>query len=183
MATHFDILAWKIPRTEEPESLWNMGSPRVRHDWALSTHTHTHTHAHRISTVTCRLLSSPTLYPNDHCASCSRDAGFFLPHKQDWIIWDICLEMFYKCLPRKLPPQIVTWEIPPYPLKERQLKCLSHREVFHVHAKESNLSSPGLYLILLSSVSLPDLYCLFTWLLLVSLQIEFKVHDVTCSLV
>ena len=34
MVTHFSILAWKIPWTEE-----SRGSQRVRHDWA---HTHTH---------------------------------------------------------------------------------------------------------------------------------------------
>ena len=32
MATHSSILAWKIPRTEEPGGLWSMGSQRVRHD-------------------------------------------------------------------------------------------------------------------------------------------------------
>ena len=31
-ATHSSILAWKIPRTEEPGSLQSMGSQRVRHD-------------------------------------------------------------------------------------------------------------------------------------------------------
>ena len=37
MATHFSILAWRIPRTEEPGGLQSMGSHRVRHD--LLTHT------------------------------------------------------------------------------------------------------------------------------------------------
>ena len=32
MATHPSILAWKIPRTEEPGKLQPMGSQRVRHD-------------------------------------------------------------------------------------------------------------------------------------------------------
>ena len=32
MATHSSILAWRIPRTEEPGGLWSMGSQRVRHD-------------------------------------------------------------------------------------------------------------------------------------------------------
>ena len=30
MATHFSILAWEIPWTEEPGGLQSMGSPRVR---------------------------------------------------------------------------------------------------------------------------------------------------------
>ena len=32
MASHFSILAWKIPRTEEPCGLQSMGSQRVRRD-------------------------------------------------------------------------------------------------------------------------------------------------------
>ena len=32
MATHYSILAWKIPWTEEPDRLQFMGSQRVGHD-------------------------------------------------------------------------------------------------------------------------------------------------------
>ena len=32
MATHFSILAWEIPWTEEPGGLQSMGSLRVGHD-------------------------------------------------------------------------------------------------------------------------------------------------------
>ena len=32
MATHSSILAWRIPRTEEPDSLPSMGSQRAGHD-------------------------------------------------------------------------------------------------------------------------------------------------------
>ena len=32
MATHSSILAWKIPRTEEPGMLQSMGLQRVGHD-------------------------------------------------------------------------------------------------------------------------------------------------------
>ena len=32
MATHFRILAWRIPWKEEPSGLQSMGSQRVRHD-------------------------------------------------------------------------------------------------------------------------------------------------------
>ena len=32
MATHPSILAWKIPRAEEPGGLQSMGLQRVRHD-------------------------------------------------------------------------------------------------------------------------------------------------------
>ena len=37
MATHSSILAWEIPRTEDPAGLQSMGSQ-------LSMHTHRHTH-------------------------------------------------------------------------------------------------------------------------------------------
>ena len=32
MATHSSILAWRIPRTEDPGELQSIGSPRIRHD-------------------------------------------------------------------------------------------------------------------------------------------------------
>ena len=32
MTTHFSILAWKIPWTEDPRRLQSMGSQRVGHD-------------------------------------------------------------------------------------------------------------------------------------------------------
>ena len=40
MAIHSSILAWRIPRTEEPGRLQFMGKQRVGHDWASNTHTH-----------------------------------------------------------------------------------------------------------------------------------------------
>ena len=39
MATHSNILAWRIPWTEKPGELQSMGSQRVRHDWATNTFT------------------------------------------------------------------------------------------------------------------------------------------------
>ena len=38
MATHSRILAWRIPRTEEPGGPQPTGSQRVGHDWVTSTH-------------------------------------------------------------------------------------------------------------------------------------------------
>ena len=32
MATHSSVLAWRIPRSQEPGGLQSMGSQRVRHD-------------------------------------------------------------------------------------------------------------------------------------------------------
>ena len=37
--THFSILAWRIPWTEEPGGLQSMGSQRVSHDWVTSSFT------------------------------------------------------------------------------------------------------------------------------------------------
>ena len=34
MATHFSVLAWRIPGTGEPGELPSMGSHRVGHDWS-----------------------------------------------------------------------------------------------------------------------------------------------------
>ena len=36
MATHSSILAWRIPRTEEPGGLQSMRSKRVGHDWVTN---------------------------------------------------------------------------------------------------------------------------------------------------
>ena len=42
MATHFSILARRIPWTEEPGSLQSLGLQRVRYDGVTNTHTHTY---------------------------------------------------------------------------------------------------------------------------------------------
>ena len=36
MAIHSSILAWRIPRREEPGRLQSMGSQRLRHDWVTN---------------------------------------------------------------------------------------------------------------------------------------------------
>ena len=41
MATHFSILAWRIPWTEEPGRLQSMGLQRAGHDWVANTLTFT----------------------------------------------------------------------------------------------------------------------------------------------
>ena len=40
MATHYSILAWRIPWTEEPGGLQSVGSQRVRHDLATQQQQH-----------------------------------------------------------------------------------------------------------------------------------------------
>ena len=39
MATHFNILAWEIPWTQEPDRLQSVGSKRVGHDLATKKQT------------------------------------------------------------------------------------------------------------------------------------------------
>ena len=41
MATHFSILTWKIPWTEEPGGLQSTGLQRVRQDLVIERSTHT----------------------------------------------------------------------------------------------------------------------------------------------
>ena len=60
MVAQSSILAWRIPRTEEPGGLQFMGSHRVRHDWA-----HTHTNCCcccRPVTQSCLTLRDPMDY-------------------------------------------------------------------------------------------------------------------------
>ena len=58
IATHSSILAWKIPRTEEPGGLQSMGSQRVRHDWATNASLHL---CHRGSKTFSRTPCLPTV--------------------------------------------------------------------------------------------------------------------------
>ena len=46
MVTHSSILAWKIPRREEPGRQQSMGSQRIRHDRETSL---THSHLYQVS--------------------------------------------------------------------------------------------------------------------------------------
>ena len=46
MATHSSILAWRIPRTEEPGRLQPMGSQRVGQDGSTQAHTHWELRSH-----------------------------------------------------------------------------------------------------------------------------------------
>ena len=47
MATHSSILAWEIPRTEEPGGLQSVGSQRVRHNWVTKPTVSIKTTSHR----------------------------------------------------------------------------------------------------------------------------------------
>ena len=49
MATYSNMLAWRIPWTEESGVLQSMRSQRVGHNWATNTHTHIHREHLRMS--------------------------------------------------------------------------------------------------------------------------------------
>ena len=55
MATHSNILAWKIPWTEELGGLPSMGSQRIRHGWATE---HASTNPHYIFVLTTSFIYS-----------------------------------------------------------------------------------------------------------------------------
>ena len=40
ITTHFHIIAWKIPWTEEPHGLQSKGLQRVEHDWGTAHTAH-----------------------------------------------------------------------------------------------------------------------------------------------
>ena len=57
MTTHSNILAWRIPRTEEPGRLQSMGSSRVGHDWATK---HTVQRKHYVPMVSLMSSNKPS---------------------------------------------------------------------------------------------------------------------------
>ena len=69
MATHFNILAWKIQWTEEPGGLQSMGSHRVGHDWATSL---SFFHFHLHGPVTRAGTTGSSLLPQSKTTSSSR---------------------------------------------------------------------------------------------------------------
>ena len=61
MATHFSILAWEIPGTEEPGRLESMRSKGVGHDLATEHH-HTSLKPHGEKFIKCQVLLHGTLF-------------------------------------------------------------------------------------------------------------------------
>ena len=76
MATHFSILAWKIPWMEEPGSLQSMGLQRVRHDFTTTLLETPWTAAHQaslsftISHSLLKLMSIESEMPSNHLILC-----------------------------------------------------------------------------------------------------------------
>ena len=62
MATHSNILAWKIPCTEKPGRLQSMGSQSQTQLTMCNTHTHTQTHTHNMGFIMCTTFDYPPTY-------------------------------------------------------------------------------------------------------------------------
>ena len=70
MATHFSILAWRIPSTEESGGLWSVGLQKVGHDWSNLV----------AASWVCRLMSFTRVW-NFH------PFFFFKPRLINWLFW------------------------------------------------------------------------------------------------
>ena len=78
MATHSNILAWRIPWTEEPGGLQSMGFQRLGHDWAC-------THARIVCTNRwCQTIRDetpfPKEFPNKFLLQCSSNQKLIRSH-------------------------------------------------------------------------------------------------------
>ena len=101
MTTHSNILAWKIPWTEEPGRLQSMGSQRVRHDWTTSPSPFLIFHCVYVPLLsypficwwTSRLLPCPGYYKqccDEYWGTCaSFNSGFLSVYAQQWDCWII----------------------------------------------------------------------------------------------
>ena len=85
MATHSSILAWRIPRTEEPgrhTTEWlNSHDPRHREITICGYHFHTFSHSYLACASACVLVVQPCLtlhYPMDCSPPCSSVHGISL---------------------------------------------------------------------------------------------------------
>ena len=84
MATHFSILAWRIPWTEDPGRLQSMGSQKIRHDWSnLACTQHFcffHHFSHAVCTCHSYLLESSILEARTESVLCTLKVNFPLPN-------------------------------------------------------------------------------------------------------
>ena len=92
MATHSSILAWRIPRTEEPEEpgrLQSVGSQRVRHNWATNTFTFFH-----------GINRYKLLYVNTTRSYSITQELYLVPYNNlQWNIYFICITESLCCTP------------------------------------------------------------------------------------
>ena len=93
MATHFSILACRIPWTEKPAELQSMGLQRVRHNWAANTFA----------------CSQPSLLPLKTCLSLLLGYCFY----SSWsygLLWKCISFYIFSCSDfRPLSPKYFIW--------------------------------------------------------------------------
>ena len=87
MATHSRILAWEIPRTEEPGRLQSMRSKRAGHNWG---HTHTQI-GHDVGYLFMGLFAIYILF----VCVCEVSAFIFRPFKKLGCLFSYCWEFKY----------------------------------------------------------------------------------------
>ena len=81
MATHFSVLAWRIPGTGEPGGLPSMGSHRVGHDWSdLAADSILKSRAVTLLTKVC-IVKAMFLFSSHVCM-------WVLDHKEGWLLKD-----------------------------------------------------------------------------------------------
>jgi len=80
MTMHSNILAWSIPWTEEPGTLWFIGLQRVRHDWRNLPCMHcilTASHEEKLSCICLKLFKRSRLLFSNQCLNkCSTPDDF-----------------------------------------------------------------------------------------------------------
>ena len=100
MATHFSILAWKIPWMEEPGSLQSMGSQRTGHDWAtsLASWKKSYDRPRQHIKKQRHYFADQDLFSQSYDFSSSHVWMWELDHKQSWAPKNWC---FWTVVPRK----------------------------------------------------------------------------------
>ena len=83
MVTHSSILAWRIPRTEEPGGLQAMGSQSVKHTRVTNTHGHTTIHN---THVTSRILLN---FTDSQVSLVNRSRNILIMGLLQFLIWKI----------------------------------------------------------------------------------------------
>ena len=126
MATHFSILAWRIPWTEEPGGLQSIGWQRVQ-DWATNTFTFKKKLVITVMMTKLQLLLQQLLMTLAspcglhsasfyiHCFLCNNSARYWplswFPGRSNDMseIWVACPR--HRCLHKALLPPFFQWEL------------------------------------------------------------------------
>ena len=150
MATHFSILAWRIPWTEEPAQLQSTGSQTVRHYLVTKT-TYVWCHCLKVRTniaemMEVRLYSLKNLNQGQH--SSHRFVYAFAMHAC-FLSYNIpslnyispIIYMMRKTTLHRLIAMVIAWHIKISQLWSPLLTKLSHR----FHLKDDLCHSPGSY--------------------------------------